>query len=642
MKKVLYAALAALALAACSKQESVRPVQQGEVRFTTNIQTYTVKATDTAFENNDEIGIFAGAPISKNNVKAVVTGTSLIPVTPIKWVEDNNSVVEFVAYYPYAEAATLTDYVFEVQTNQSSAANYTKSDLMLAKKSSAPTENAVELAFSHALSKVVISLTNSVPETTVSRVEFEGVKMSAKVNLSTGAVSELGAEGTITANANGTAYQLILLPQSASPKVNVYLSNGNKYTYELASAFTFKAGKKASAALVVNPQQEAGVVEFSFTVSDWEVDADALEFGDPTVEAGEVWKVMGLGGDWANGAAMAQDADGNWSADITYAANDEFKLKFGETWVGMQPTWEFYGLGDFGNDTNYLSSSNDAKNIVLQAAGEYHLFFDPDNFWFVVTAKGGEDPQPAETGKLTVNVYNGPGWNPLNMHMWVEAGVDSKDITSWPGANTAAEDVVIGEITFKSFVFDSVPLNEDNIFYILNENGGSKTINLKFPATLTAAETTVWLELKADKSVELIADPANFEPTVTPVPSGPVWAVVGLANDWNTEYALTQDATDENVWTVDITLGAGDADAYGFKFKVKGEDWSEGEIGVPAGAANSFEITEADQEISLVKRVYDTQNIILSPKASVYHLRLVLTDNDLSGGKEAKLYVTKQ
>ena len=642
MKKVLYAALAALALAACSKQESVRPVQQGEVRFTTNIQTYTVKATDTAFENNDEIGIFAGAPISKNNVKAVVTGTSLIPVTPIKWVEDNNSVVEFVAYYPYAEAATLTDYVFEVQTNQSSAANYTKSDLMLAKKSSAPTENAVELAFSHALSKVVISLTNSVPETTVSRVEFEGVKMSAKVNLSTGAVSELGAEGTITANANGTAYQLILLPQSASPKVNVYLSNGNKYTYELASAFTFKAGKKASAALVVNPQQEAGVVEFSFTVSDWEVDADALEFGDPTVEAGEVWKVMGLGGDWANGAAMAQDADGNWSADITYAANDEFKLKFGETWVGMQPTWEFYGLGDFGNDTNYLSSSNDAKNIVLQAAGEYHLFFDPDNFWFVVTAKGGEDPQPAETGKLTVNVYNGPGWNPLNMHMWVEAGVDSKDITSWPGANTAAEDVVIGEITFKSFVFDSVPLNEDNIFYILNENGGSKTINLKFPATLTAAETTVWLELKADKSVELIADPANFEPTVTPVPSGPVWAVVGLANDWNTEYALTQDATDENVWTVEITLGAGDADAYGFKFKVKGEDWSEGEIGVPAGAANSFEITEADQEISLVKRVYDTQNIILSPKASVYHLRLVLTDNDLSGGKEAKLYVTKQ
>ena len=109
MKKVLYAALAALALAACSKQESVRPVQQGEVRFTTNIQTYTVKATDTAFENNDEIGIFAGAPISKNNVKAVVTGTSLIPVTPIKWVEDNNSVVDFVAYYPYADAASLTD-----------------------------------------------------------------------------------------------------------------------------------------------------------------------------------------------------------------------------------------------------------------------------------------------------------------------------------------------------------------------------------------------------------------------------------------------------------------------------------------------------------------------------------------------------
>ena len=648
MKRLTVIIAAALAIFSCSKQESVRPVQQGEVRFTTNIQTYTVKATDTAFENNDEIGIFAGAPIGKNNVKAVVTGTSLIPVTPIKWVEDNNSVVDFVAYYPYADAATLTDYVFEVQTNQSSAENYTKSDLMLAKKSSAPTENAVELAFSHALSKVVINLTNSVPETTVSRVEFEGVKMSAKVNLSTGALSELGAEGTITANANGTAYQLILLPQSASPKVNVYLSNGNKYTYELASAFTFKAGKKASAALVVNPQQEAGVVEFSFTVTDWEVDADALEFGDPTVEAGvpeHTWSVIGsMNGDGWNTDIPMVLTDGKWTATITYAAGDEFKLRADGAWdlsAGIKSSWEnqVFIAGD--NPDPYLEE-NSPRNIKLEAAGEYKLEFEADTYHFVVTKLSGEDPQPAETGKLTVNVYNGPGWNPLNMHMWVEAGVDSKDITSWPGANTAAEDVVIGEITFKSFVFDSVPLNEDNIFYILNENGGSKTINLKFPATLTAAETTVWLELKADKSVELIADPANFEPTVTPVPSGPVWAVVGLANDWNTEYALTQDATDENVWTVDITLGAGDADAYGFKFKVKGEDWSEGEIGVPAGAANSFEITEANQEISLVKRVYDTQNIILSPKASVYHLRLVLTDNDLSGGKEAKLYVTKQ
>ncbi len=505
MKKVLYAALAALALAACAKQESVRPVQQGEVRFTTNIQTYTVKATDTAFENNDEIGIFAGAPIGKNNVKAVVTGTSLIPVTPIKWVEDNNSVVDFVAYYPYADAATLTDYVFEVQTNQSSAENYTKSDLMLAKKSSAPTENAVELAFSHALSKVLITLTNSVPETTVSRVEFEGVKMSAKVNLSTGALSELGAEGTITANANGTAYQLILLPQSASPKVNVYLSNGNKYTYELASAFTFKAGKKASAALVVNPQQEAGVVEFSFTVTDWEVDADALEFGDPTVEAGtpveNVWKVVGLGGDWENGIAMAEDENHNWTADITYTAGDEFKLKCGDTWVGMKSGWTHYGLNDWGNNTNYLETTGEGENIILDApTGDYHLFFAPETRWFVVTAKGGEEPQPVETVKLTVNVENASEWENIKLYSWTANGDLS---ASWPGDAPAAEDVVVGEVHYKSFVFNQCPKNIV-VNYIINDGGEPAQQTADLVLGTFTSDTTVYLKFKSDKTVEVV------------------------------------------------------------------------------------------------------------------------------------------
>lgn len=640
MKKLLYAAIAALALAACAKQESVRPVQQGEVRFTTNIQTYTVKATDTAFENNDQIGIFAGAPIGKNNVKAVVTGTSLLPVTPIKWVDGNDSPVEFVAYYPYAETATLTDYSFAVKADQRAAANYTGSDLMLAKKSSAPTENAVELAFSHALSKVVITVTNSVPETTVSKVEFEGVATAAKVNLSTGAISDLGtADATITANATGTAYQLILLPQSASPKVNVYLSNGNKYTYELASAFTFKAGKKASAALVVNPQQEAGVVEFSFTVTDWEVDADALEFGDPTVEAAESWAVMGLGGDWETGVAMTEDEYGNWSADITYAEGDEFKLKKGDTWVGMKPDWAYFGLGDFGNDTNFLQEGDEAINIVLQAAGEYHLFFAPDTKWFVVTAKGttpdpGTDPT---TGKLTVNVYNGAGWANVFFHAWLEAGVDSKVFTGeWPGVAAAATDVVVGENSFKSFVIDAAPLNADNIYYILSNNDGAQTINLKFPLTLTAAETTVYLELKADKTVAQIADPEAFEPEIVTPPAGPVWAVTGLAGDWATEHAMTQDETDANLWTIDVTLGAGTADAGGFKFKLKGEEWSAGEFGIATGETNSFEIGTEPVEITLAYNAPGSQNIILTPVAMRYNLKLYV-----DGPSAGKLLVTK-
>ena len=587
MKKVLYAALAVLALAACAKQESVRPVQQGEVRFTTNIQTYTVKATDTAFENNDEIGIFAGAPIGKDNVKAVVTGTSLLPVTPIKWVDGNDSPVEFVAYYPYAETATLTDYSFAVKADQRAAANYTGSDLMLAKKSSAPTESAVELAFSHALSKVVITVTNSVPETTVSKVEFEGVATAAKVNLSTGAISDLGAaDATITANANGAAYQLILLPQSASPKVNVYLSNGSKYVYALASAFTFKAGKKASAALAVTPQQEAGAVEFSFTVSDWEVDADALDFGDPTVEAGvpeHTWSVIGSMNDdgWNTDIPMVL-TDGKWTATITYAAGDEFKLRADGAWdlsAGIKSTWEnqVFVAGD--NPDPYLEE-NSPRNIKLEAAGEYKLEFEYPAYKFVVTKVSGADPQPAETAKFTVNVYNSTDWEALYIHSWTDKG----DVTTWPGITPNAADVVVAGNTFKSFEL-TVPTGS-NIGYMFDDGNGKQTSDYQHAAI--TEDTTIYVWLLPDAKVQVIDDPATFDPTNLPEPEPVVWAIVGLQNDWTNGIAMTPVADDENSVEAQFEYDSLEAN---FKFKVYGEAWNNNYYGPADGNNLTYDLT---------------------------------------------------
>ena len=588
MKRLTVILAAALALFSCAKQESVRPVQQGEVRFSTNIQTYAVKATDTAFENNDQIGIFAGAPISKNNVKAVVTGTSLIPVTPIKWVPENNDLVEFVAYYPYAEAAAVADYSFAVEANQSAAANYTKSDLMLAKTSSAPTENAVELAFRHALSKVVITLTNSVPETTVSRVEFEGVALSAKVNLSTGAVSELGEAGTITANAAGAAYQLILLPQSASPKVNVYLSNGLKYSYALASAFTFKAGKKATAALVVNPQQEAGVVEFSFSVEDWVVDSDALEFEDPTVEEGtpeESWVVIGKinGKTWDDPAVvtMTENQYGDFEADITWAEDGEFKLRKGDLWVGMKPGWNSYALGDFGNDTNYLSDSNDAPNIVLEApVGEYHLYFDPENYWFVVSSVDTDPSADPETAKFTVNVYNSTDWAALYIHSWTGKG----DVTTWPGITPNAADVVVAGNTFKSFEL-TVPTGS-NIGYMFDDNNGKQTADYNHAAI--NADATIYVWLLPDAKVQVIDDPATFDPTNLPEPEPVVWAIVGLQNDWTNGIAMTPVADDANSVEAQFNYDSLEAN---FKFKVYGEAWNNNYYGPADGNNLNYDLS---------------------------------------------------
>ena len=414
-KSLILLAAAAMAFAGCQKQASVPMGQPGDVRFTSNIQVYTLKATDTAFENNDEIGIFAGAPINKDNVKAVVSGTSLNHNSAIKWVDGDNSIVSFYAYYPYVANATK-NLPFKVQEDQNGG-GYAKSDLMLAKAQSAQTENAVELKFKHALSKVAIGVVNNFPDATVKNVIVEGVALEVAVNLETGALSPADAiPGNITARVIPGGYELILVPQTASPKIRVALSNGKEYVFELKGSFEFKAGKKATASLTVDPQAEANAVLFSMDVADWGEDDTPLAFNDPTIEDSPVdqWVIIGtLGGKtWDNPTVINMVEAGHgtdWEANITYELGEEFKLRCGDKWLGINKEWNtnYYGTDIFDDYNNYLSDAADAVNIQFAEAGEYYLYLDAANNWFEVYKIGGEDPQPAAEVWNIVGSFNG-------------------------------------------------------------------------------------------------------------------------------------------------------------------------------------------------------------------------------------------
>ncbi len=510
---------AVMAMVGCAKQHSPVPAgQSGDVKFTSNIQTYTLKASDTAFDNGDEVGIFAGTPIGKDNVKGVVSGTSLNHNSAIKWVDGYNGIIKFYAYYPYVENAT-TNLPFAVQANQNANNGYTRSDLMLASAQSAQTENAVALNFNHAMSKVSIGITNNIPDATVSKVVFENVALEVLVNLETGALTPSDAiPGNITARSIPGGYELILVPQTASPKIRVSLSNGKDYVFEITSAFTFQAGKKASASLVLDPQAEANAVQFTMSVSNWDEDENPLNFDDPSIEDGEpTWEVVGTlnGRTWENPTVinMTKDEWGNWNADITYVAGEEFKLRCENVWAGINAEWntEIYGLGDFGNDSNYLSTEPNSKNIKLFESGEYHLFYVASNNWFIVTKNGGDDPvEPTTT--VTINVFNGAELNPINLYMWADGGVQL--VGEWPGMGTNATDVVRNKHSYKSFVVENLPKNE-YVGYIINDNNGKQTSDLTLPV-ITEDTQTIWLYLKANMEVEVISNPDTFEPSTAP------------------------------------------------------------------------------------------------------------------------------
>ena len=516
-KSFIILAAAAMAMVGCAKQHSPVPAgQPGDVLFTSNIQTYTLKATDIAFENGDKVGIFAGTPIDKNNVLATVSGTSLNHNSAIKWVDGYNGIVKFYAYYPYVENATLK-LPFAVQENQGNG-GYAKSDLMLASAQSAQTENAVALNFRHALSKVSIGITNNFTDATVTKVVMEDVARDVLVNLETGELTPSDAvPGNITANTIPGGYELILVPQVASPKIRVSLSNNKDYVFEITSAFTFQAGKKASASLVLDPQAEANAVLFSLSVADWGADENPLEFDDPTIEDGEpVWEVIGTlnGKTWEDPTIinMVKDEWGNWNADITYVAGEEFKLRCENVWAGINAEWdtEIYGLGDFGDNTNYLSTEPNSKNIKLFESGDYHLFFVSSNNWFVVTKNGGDDPQEPQTAKLTLNVYNTSSWQTIMLYAWYTGG----ELTGeWPGAASIPDNVVVNNVSYTKFVVEKYPTDVICNYILNNGNGGigNQTDDLEAPGKIYE-DTTVYVWLHEDLTVSYIDNPETFNP----------------------------------------------------------------------------------------------------------------------------------
>ena len=365
-----------------------------DVLFSADINRFAVKATDTAFENGDEIGLFAGVAGTKVNVDAA---------TPIQWLKDQTAPVDFIGYYPYnASLSDAAAYDFAVATDQSVEGAYAASDLMVANTTANPPssetdEAIVNLNFKHVLSKVVIKIDNQTAAE-VTAVSFLNIANAAKFNLGVAGdevASSVGAlqpliKGVRGAN-DGTklVYQLLIVPQSATPQIKVETAEGNVYVYSLASAFTFAKGKKYTADVAITSQTVAGAVNFTLAVTDWEdADENPVFGGQEETVVKDKWSVIGkiMGTNWNKDIVMTDNQDDSWSIDITYAEGDEFKFRFNGEWTYQYGMWESdsnetitldaiaattadnktYGLADD-------SETAKNKNIKLPEAGDYTL-----------------------------------------------------------------------------------------------------------------------------------------------------------------------------------------------------------------------------------------------------------------------------
>ena len=283
MKKLtILATLAMVALAAisCNNREEPTPqTEQKVISVATSLYNFT-KATDTAFEADDAIGIHIVTDNTYlDNAKYTYNGTAWKGEQTNYWYKDESVTSNIYAYYPYTNAGAYSaeGYSFTINPDQTTPAGYTASDLMVANTTSKPTAEPVYLNFHHALSKVVINI-NSELEETVSSVMFCDVYGTAQVSLDGTTATASGSKGDIKAlNIKDNMWQLIIVPQAeVSPRLIITTSAQKQYTFDIESATTFAGGKVSTATISLT--KESISTSFTTEVTDWTADKE-LNFG---------------------------------------------------------------------------------------------------------------------------------------------------------------------------------------------------------------------------------------------------------------------------------------------------------------------------------------------------------------------------
>lgn len=410
LTKILAVALCFAAVATSCRQEIDTPTPEGK-KISVSAQMYNfTRATDTAFEEGDKVGLHIVTPTTTwlDNALYTYTAGKLVGEQTNLWYTDEEVVSDVVAYYPYNAAGSYNaaGYTFTVNADQSTKSAYTASDLMVAATTSAPTEAAVELPFRHALSKVVVRIDNQLGEE-IANVWFSGVYGTTTVNMLDGSSVVSGSKGTIKAASvtvdGAAAWALILVPQSdVTPQLIVTTASDRQYTFGISTPATFSAGKVSTAEISLT--KESIATDFTPTISDWEADNE-LQFNQ--TEEGEddgkeddntfVAEASGLGvvgsfaaSGWATDAILyTTPTEGLLVAEgVDMEAADAFKIRTAGTWEGTVNVGR--GAVNYIQTNKYFTASaeNGVSDIVVEAAGTYDIYFNQNTLVVYLMAAG--------------------------------------------------------------------------------------------------------------------------------------------------------------------------------------------------------------------------------------------------------------
>lgn len=286
-KNIAWAFLAALSLTACEKAGDTDngPV---ELRLSSSIevQTKAGHGLDEAFKAGDNVYVWVDdakdvqTTVAKENLyvakEMTVQSGGALQGDAMYFPQTGNKVNIYAFHHakvslPPAFGLALT---YTVEQDQTSEANYAKSDIAFAKSTDvARTTSIVPLKFYHLLSKVEVVLKEgngdkSFLQNGISKMEILGTYQGASITLnkttdpdkftvSTGAAIEAIQIGTDVTPASGPEVlnEAIIVPQKLADKtgfIKITLNSGGEFIYKLDKETTFDSGKKYKYTITAN------------------------------------------------------------------------------------------------------------------------------------------------------------------------------------------------------------------------------------------------------------------------------------------------------------------------------------------------------------------------------------------------------
>lgn len=286
-QKMMLAMASCVIAASCSNtEEQIFPEEvKKSVSFTASMRNLS-RATETEFEENDKIAVYAVQEDESGNTILKSSGNYADFVTYTyqggKFVNEQGIVcpsdfgVRYFAIYPSTAGANVPTSKFYVKTDQSASGQYTLSDYCTA-VSDVTMEKDVNLIFSHRMSHVIVNLEGEGIGTGTPTVKLNNVNTGCNIDLNANTFTAFESRNTVYCTDNGTnSYKAIIVPQTikkGSSFITVVL-NGKEFVLDAESDIVLASGKQQVFNLVI---KNGEIVSFTGSILPWGTEDERIE-----------------------------------------------------------------------------------------------------------------------------------------------------------------------------------------------------------------------------------------------------------------------------------------------------------------------------------------------------------------------------